>query len=895
MKNFFDDVIGGAQDWSKLLSSFQQLLQCAKRHGWKFKPAKTYIGWEDIEVVGSAYRDGMISMTSKSKAAVAALRPPRTLSEVRSILGLFNQFRDRIPGYALRVQALTHLTRLPKKDAPGAGKRSGSTRITMTVEALEELESIKAFLTSPAVLVVFQPSRKTYVYSDASLGSLQPGSSMPGGLGGIVTQIDPADGREYVCAFASAGLTPAMRNYPTIRLEALAFVFMLSKFYDWLEGVSFVWRTDAKAHKYIVDNRHSPNPALNRYFIGLQAFRFTVEWIAGLRMIADAFSRMVVVADGEVALDVKSEIANLVFGTAPSRGASAPVAGSSALFTWCMSSFPTDVGPPARCLTMVTSHLCQEVMAALVTAPVVAPGSDELGDELLADVPLPLTSLPAPPLSPAEAIFSPDAVPPDIEIGNPHTFRDPIYSAKDRAKLAALPHVRKFLADGYTPPDVSVARWVKWLARQMKIDNGMLWKVDKSGTLKLQVLDSPGDLLQVLKQLHDGLWHRGLASVYNHFRLRYWTPCASKVIRQYIQGCSSCQRFAAPNKFEVPGYQVQPSDVLSHWSIDCIGPFPADPGTGDTFVIMAVEWLSRWPEAMSSRSIDAVAIAEFVYHRICCRYGIPESLRTDHGSGFDTEIMANLSKLLLIHHHRSTPYYPQSNGLVERLVQTFKSSLKRTIVDQLQGGGVDAETSPYWAHLVDSVLYAYRCTPHSSTGVSPAVLLYGRELRLPVDPNCALPSAPSAPPTSISGPVMMDADHKTAVLNRFKFLTKPIPTLRRLPPPPDSDVPRHPVKVVYRVDDRVWVRDSRYDTGFAPVFAPRWKGPYIVKQRLDRNVYRLRTDPLISGKRSTTLQYPINGMRLKLATAQELQAIEDEAKRISSETVAEAGSFVLAL
>ena len=69
-----------------------------------------------------------------------------------------------------------------------------------------------------------------------------------------------------------------------------------------------------------------------------------------------------------------------------------------------------------------------------------------------------------------------------------------------------------------------------------------------------------------------------------------------------------------------------------------------------------------------------------------------------------------------------------------------------------------------------------------------------------------------------------------------------------------------------------------------------------MKQRLDKNVYRLRTDPLVSGKRSTTLQYPINGIRLKLATVQELQAIEEDAARISIEdSVENAGSFVLAL
>ena len=83
-----------------------------------------------------------------------------------------------------------------------------------------------------------------------------------------------------------------------MRLEALAFIFVLSKFYDWLETNKFIWRTDARAHKYIMDNKFSPNQVLARYFVGLQGFRFKVEWISGLKTIADPLSRMVVVGDG---------------------------------------------------------------------------------------------------------------------------------------------------------------------------------------------------------------------------------------------------------------------------------------------------------------------------------------------------------------------------------------------------------------------------------------------------------------------------------------------------------------------------------------------------------------------------------------------------------------------
>lgn len=193
------------------------------------------------------------------------------------------------------------------------------------------------------MLVVFRHGWKTFVYSDASLCT----ADTPGGLGGVVTQMNPDDGKEYVCAFVSAGLTPAQRNYPPVRLEALAFIFVLSKFYDWLEMNEFTWRTDAKAHKYIMHNKLSPNQALARYFVGLQAFRFGIEWIPGLKMIADPFSRMVVIpAISDAAATIKA----IVFGSdldlrLLSEAPMTSAAPSSALFTWSETDFPPEVGP----------------------------------------------------------------------------------------------------------------------------------------------------------------------------------------------------------------------------------------------------------------------------------------------------------------------------------------------------------------------------------------------------------------------------------------------------------------------------------------------------------------------------------------------------------------------
>ena len=847
VKNFFDDILGGSNSWEGLLASWAQLLQQARLHGWKFKPAKTEFGFEEIVAVGARYsgKDGTIAVVDKLVDAVRSLRYPRTVTEVRSLLGLFNQFRDRVPGYALRVQALTQLTRSKGDSRPRT--------VTMTVEAAEEFRAMQDYLLSPAVLVVFRHGWRTFVYTDASLGT----SSTPGGLGAVITQLNAVDGREYVCAFASAGLTPAQRNYPPVRLEALAFIFVLSKFYDWLEMTEFTWRTDARAHKYITDNKLSPNPALARYFVGLQAFRYHIEWVPGLKLIADPLSRMVVVNTGappgaDVALTTRS----LLFGDDISRRLVLPespptVPAACALFTWDESVVPLPVdstmshssgaGPsPVRCCTMVQTRLPPGVVADLVSFP-----------------DLPLTALPTLP-----SAGVPEAIPSAVEVGNVHTFRAPCYSSKDRGKLDALPCLRAFFTSGTLPSDPVVARWVRWLAKRLIYEDDSIWRIDHA--FKLKVLEQPSAILAVLRELHDGFGHRALPGVYHHFKLRYWIPAAAKVIKQYIEGCSACQRLAAPNKFESPGYQLNPNDIFSHWSVDCIGPFPADPRTGDLHVIIAVDWLTRWAEAKAVNNIDADTCSSFLYDDICCRYGVPESLRSDHGRSFDNEVVEHLAELLRINHHMSTPYYPQSNGLVERLVQTFKVALRRSIQDQLAGAaGVDDEPSPFWSHLVPSTLFAYRTTPHSALGVSPAEVVFGRSLRLPGDNSLV------SPPLAGESSLPASFDHKEAILQRLRFLTDVIPTLRAQPPPPPTSLP----KVTFNVGDSVWVRDSKYDVGFPPVFAPRWKGPFFVKDRLAKNVYRLRTNPDVSGKRSTALALPINGSRLRLASAQELSAV----------------------
>ena len=105
------------------------------------------------------------------------------------------------------------------------------------------------------------------------------------------------------------------------------------------------------------------------------------------------------------------------------------------------------------------------------------------------------------------------------------------------------------------------------------------------------------------------------------------------------------------------------------------------------------------------------------------RVGIPPEILTDQGSNFTSQLLAELYRLLHIRPIRTSPYHPQTDGLVERFNQTLKSMLRK----------VATQEGEAWDKLIPYVLFAYREVPQSSKGFSPFKLLCGREVRGPLD------------------------------------------------------------------------------------------------------------------------------------------------------------------
>ena len=139
---------------------------------------------------------------------------------------------------------------------------------------------------------------------------------------------------------------------------------------------------------------------------------------------------------------------------------------------------------------------------------------------------------------------------------------------------------------------------------------------------------------------------------------------------------------------------------------------------GKMFLLM-MDAHSKWMEVHSTNSATSTATIELL-RKSFATLGLPEVVVSDNATAFTSSEFVEFLKRNGIRHVRTPPYHPASNGLAERAVQTFKEGFKR-----LQDGSINTRISRF--------LFKYRLTPHSSTGVSPAELMFGRKLRSQLD------------------------------------------------------------------------------------------------------------------------------------------------------------------
>ena len=228
----------------------------------------------------------------------------------------------------------------------------------------------------------------------------------------------------------------------------------------------------------------------------------------------------------------------------------------------------------------------------------------------------------------------------------------------------------------------------------------------------------------VLQLAHDipMAGHLGRRKTRRRILQRFYWPGLYRDVRDYCRSCHQCQKSSPRGTRRAPLIPLPIIDVpFRRVAMDIVGPLPRS-STGKRFILVICDYATRYPEAIALRTIDANQIARALVS-FFSRVGLPEEILTDQGTNFTSQLLQEVYRLLRIKPIRTTPYHPQTDGLVERFNQTLKSMLKKTANKEGKN----------WDELLPYLLFAYREVPQASTGFSPFELVYGRPVRGPLD------------------------------------------------------------------------------------------------------------------------------------------------------------------
>ena len=180
-------------------------------------------------------------------------------------------------------------------------------------------------------------------------------------------------------------------------------------------------------------------------------------------------------------------------------------------------------------------------------------------------------------------------------------------------------------------------------------------------------------------------------------------------LEERVRACKQCQ-ITRHSPAKVPLHPWEwPQRPWSRIHIDHAGPF-----LGKMFLLV-IDAHSKWMEITVVASTTSHSTIEEL-RKMFATHGLPEVLVSDNGTAFSSADFHEFTRRNSIRHVRMAPYHPSSNGQVERAVQTFKDAMKKESPDTLNT-------------RISRFLFHYRNTPHTTTGVSPAELLMGRQLR----------------------------------------------------------------------------------------------------------------------------------------------------------------------
>lgn len=385
----------------------------------------------------------------------------------------------------------------------------------------------------------------------------------------------------------------------------------------------------------------------------------------------------------------------------------------------------------------------------------------------------------------------------------------------------------RYLLNHELPDDASTARRLVAESKQFEMIDGVLHFENPAFPGRWCIVVPEKLREDVLEEAHGGCFaaHFAERKVYDRLRRNVWWKGMKADVRRFCRGCLVCaSRKGARKTYRPPLQPIPVGGPFHRVGVDILQLPTSD--QGNKYVIVFMDYLTKWPEAIATADQKAETIARAFIEYVVCRHGIPEELLSDRGANFLSSLIQSVCQVLGVKKINTSGYHPQTDGLVEKFNSTLINMISKS-----------SDTAPHdWDTRLPQVLFAYRSTIQESTKESPFYLVYGRDPRIPTSTVLSYRRSPYTVDIddyklelteALSGAWKLAHDHIQVAQARQKF-----------------QYDKHSADVQLKPGERVMVFMPAETQGKNRKLARPFHGPYRVLGATSTNVeVRLIDDP----------------------------------------------------
>ena len=786
---YLDDIIVFSENFEDHLKRLDLVLSRISKAGLKLKPEKCQLLKREVTFLGHLVSEKGIQPNPDNIAKILSWPTPKSVTEIRQFLGMGSYYRRFIKDFSLLVKPLTELTKKNKE-------------FIWTQVCQQSFDKLKLALTGAEVMGFPKDEGTFTLDTDASDMA----------IGAVLSQ--EQDGRSRVISYGSRTLNRAEKNYCVTDKELLAVRYFTEYYRQYLLGRKFIVRTDHQALKWLFSLKE-PKGRVARWLEILSPFDFEVEYRPGPKHgNSDSMSRCNNPRDCNC--PDQDNLEYLKCGPCKKCHKRA----LDMMSTMNAQINPLDIYDPEK---LSPCNIGQEINKKCT---VENPKIDQIDPNITEKVGTVCA------VKTRQQVFEENTWTPwnggfsrkeleNLQRNDPDI--GPIYVWKENDNKPCFNELS-------SRSPATRHYWHQW--DSIEIKDGLLFRTfcTKDGIGNYTQFIVPFNLKNtVLHNMHDSVLsgHLGKKKTKGKLSQKYYWYEMREDLNVWISQCQKCGEVKPPVKtHKAPLGSMPVGAPLDRIATDLLGPLPLTP-RGNRYILTVTDYFTKWVEVFPVPDQTAVTCAQIILNEVICRLGCPLSIHSDQGRNYESQIFQELCKLLEIRKTRTSPKNPKCNGQTERFNRNLISMIKSYLRGEQEN----------WDLNLGCLAGAYRASPHESTGLTPNILMLGREIRLPFEITSEGLDPRSSDLSITWGAHAQKIKERLHRAHQVARKHLEINMKRR-----KDYYDTRANLILYKENDRVWYLNENRKEGVCQKLQPLYLGPCVVTKKLSDLNYEIQLD-----------------------------------------------------